>query len=32
MTWAATERYLREVQLVGPLRGDTVEVDGAPEA
>ena len=28
MTWAATERYLR--QLTGLLRGDTVEVDGAP--
>jgi 5,10-methylenetetrahydromethanopterin reductase len=28
MTWAATERYLR--QLIGLLRGDTVEVDGAP--
>lgn len=28
MTWAATERYLR--QLTGLLRGETVEVDGAP--
>lgn len=28
MTWAATERYLR--QLVGLLRGETVEVDGTP--
>jgi 5,10-methylenetetrahydromethanopterin reductase len=28
MTWAATERYLR--QLTGLLKGDTVEVDGAP--
>ena len=28
MTWAATETYLR--QLIGLLRGDVVEVDGAP--
>jgi 5,10-methylenetetrahydromethanopterin reductase len=28
MTWAATERYLR--QLIGLLRGEVVEVDGAP--
>ena len=28
MTWAATERYLR--QFIGLLRGETVEVDGAP--
>ena len=28
MTWAATETYLR--QLIGLLRGETVEVDGAP--
>ena len=28
MTWAATETYLR--QLIGLLRGETVEIDGAP--
>jgi 5,10-methylenetetrahydromethanopterin reductase len=28
MTWAATETYLR--QFIGLLRGETVEVDGAP--
>ncbi len=28
MTWAATETYLR--QLMGLLRGETVEIDGAP--
>ncbi len=28
MTWAETERYLR--QLIGLLRGEVVEVDGAP--
>lgn len=28
MTWAATETYLR--QFIGLLRGETVEIDGAP--